>query len=402
MGKRYIFIILFFLILRLNGQNIDRFKFEVGLGFITESTSSYALGINMTSEIKYELNVFDFGLKYELGITSLGSDSPRVRRNFNFPTPSQYPYITNINVREGEYSNLSSIQVWVNYNPKLKKMSPILGIGFSRNKIGSMDETIYDEDLSITKSKTESTSFNTLIYKFGYKINDIRYYLLLQNRNKYNHKRFLGMGLAYDFSFNKNSVKTTNILAERDTIQKLLLRIEGGVSIISPIGKYNGPSHRYFIGVEGAISNKSNLGIIYESEGWGIGIDKNTLEITENDEINDLFVRETNVSSGISSIKSYYQRVKVISSNIDFYYGGGLGIYSINNAGEFNRTIRSIKVYYPPEINRQTNLGILIRTGYRMGIFCNRIEINIPFGEIPTYIGFHTGIGFNHRKKKEK
>ena len=390
-----IFILLTFFIPKLHSQFINNFQLELGTGIVSETSRfNKAIGFNLNGSLHYKIGSGDLAIRYMNSVTSFGMDDVIIyKRLFQHSTP--HYKTTHVNVRESRYSRLNSIQLWLNINPTYKRFKPILGIGISKNRIGEIKQLRYDDELNVTSINIPSQNYYTIVYKFGYRINDFRYYLQLHSKDEVTRRRIYEMSLSYNFRLDRNFSSI-----DKRQLSRIIFRGEVGHSISIPLGKYNGVSQRYFIDLKLSIHKTGSLGLKYESKGGGIGIDKNTFEIVKNEEIDDLVVRTTNVLKEVSSIKLYYDQISNVSKNIDFYYGGGIGLYGIEKTGEYRRVINSTEIYYPPVIEKGTNFGLMLKTGVRTGIFSNSIEMNIPMGSIPVYFGINTGIGINIRKRK--
>ncbi len=390
------FLTLLFLSSQLIGQIGNVLQFEVGMGMNNSHyiESDFPQAISLNGTISYQLRSFALGLRYEHAVSTLGVEG----------ISSLIPNFNGIRARESEFSRYKSLQLRLDYCPNLENFKPIFGIGFGRVFLNN-ETTYYDNFLFPIEKPSddfpgEKRRFNALVLHFGYKVKNMRYGITLLPTKRKDTERVIGTSISYSFGLSKRKSESKYELALNHNWKSnpVLLRVEYGRSLLVPLQGEYAASARYFISAQILAGKNFYLGFTSEEVGHRLGFDKNTIDVKFISDAGRFNIRKTNVTTGISAFKVYVHKFKSIARNTDLFYGGGMGVYKINEVGEERVFIH----YYPPVIESSRKLGLLISGGVRTGWFSNKVEVNIPFDDIPIYIGLQTAVGIQIRKRTQK
>ncbi len=411
MKKLINILILPLLALNLAGQNNSVLQFELGTGMINSvlAESDHAQAVSLNGTLRFQHKSVSIGLRYEHAVSTIGIEGP-----IGVPRFSRFTDV--LQGRESEFSNYKSIQLRFDYSPVFENFRPIFGIGYSG--VFLKNEVIYyDRYLSITDpprnlNVREERNFYPLLYHLGYSVKDIRYGLTVIPLAGRNLDRIVETSISYSFGLSKRkSVPEDKLdMNMHWKSNPIFIRLEIGRSLLTPLQKHYAAAAGYFVSAQLYIFNNFYLGAAFEKDGTRMGYDKNTVDVRFFPGDRGFYVRKTDISTKISARKVFVHKFKSISRNADFYYGGGVGLYRIEDAGE-DTVISYINspspttpplAVYPPEIEATKNVGLLVSIGLRTGWFNNRLEINIPFGKIPVYASLQTAIGIQTRRRASK
>ena len=368
---------------------------NAGLGLSHFMTDGNPSSLSLDMAISYDIKPIEIELNLQHSFNTLGEKtSSTIYSSVNGAlTPDQ------LIIPESFFSQYSTAQLFVNYRRKLHAGKPYLGMGFGLHRVRDRNQTVIHNSSFFLTNPTNKEYFQSVSFKLSIPFQHLHFSTFLHFTNSESFGYFEdNNSIIYGTSIKLNlrTKKITKIIHKK----RPLFSIQLGMLNYLPIGQYDASSSRPYISIYFPINDSYAITLSNEFSGGFNGIDSGKRQ-TELNLSFDPGHGSGNTSAAISSIKSSVLKSSVYSEYTKVFYGLGIGFYGITGHSGYKHINQDQTVEWMPG---ETNLGPYITTGLISRLFNVALELNLPIGKIPVFVGIKTGFNINvyKRQKKEK
>lgn len=389
-------LIIFFVYgISLSGTCQKKLNAGLGMSHFMNMTEGNPSSLSLDMALTYDLYPFQVELNLQHSVNTLGEKASQI----TYAAWTGPVVVDQLSIPESFFSRYSTAQLFINYRRKKFSGKPYLGLGIGLHRVRDRKQTILYNSRFFLSDPWNKEIFQSLSVKLSMPFQHVHFSTFLQftNSESYGYSEMdnsVIYGTSLKLYFRSN--ETTKIVNKK----RRLFSIQMGLSNYIPIGQFDASSTGPYISIYFPVNDTYSITLTNEFEGDGNGLDsgKRDTELIPDFDPNP---GRRHTSSSISSMKTSLLKSTAYSGHTKVLYGLGIALYKIRGYGGYTRYLQEQRIEWMPG---QTNFGPFMTAGLMSKVINVALEVNLPVGEIPIFIGIKTGFNININKiqKKEK